>query len=156
MVWTRMKMMIVMMMLMMIVSSLSHHYIEKICKNYIDFQKWCGIHMLKWPPVSQPLCNPFPLSVGGTHDLLLVHRRWQRWRELLDVIKVPHQFSELVKSNITLHGPVDWTWRTGVTQILLDKVLREQATPLNPACISSELCEYSLLLFLSSMFYYCC
>lgn len=50
--------------------SLSHHNINKICKNYSDFQKRGGIYTLKWPPVSPLLCTLLPLSVSETHDLI--------------------------------------------------------------------------------------
>ena len=45
--------------------------------------KWllCGLHdrqTLVWPGV-HAWSNPFSLSVGGTSNLLLNHRAWQRW-----------------------------------------------------------------------------
>ena len=39
--------------------------------------------ILRWPPWSLPLAvtlyNPYPLSVGGSFDLLLANRIWQGW-----------------------------------------------------------------------------
>lgn len=43
----------------------------------------CGRQTLRWTLIPAtmptPLCHPFPLLVGGTCELLLTSRKWQRW-----------------------------------------------------------------------------
>lgn len=60
--------------------------------------------ILKCPPVT--LHKSISLSVGGTCNLLLIRRIWQRQRDFADVIKVPKQLT-LNRSQETLSW---WAW----------------------------------------------
>lgn len=53
--------------------------------------RWLSVWFL--PPGIQTFVHPLPLSVDRSCDLLLIHRIWQRWRNLADVIHVPNQLT---------------------------------------------------------------